>query len=225
MKKSIKFYSEGSDWSPGGDMPYLLNKYGFEEVRRPDQADLVVFNGGADIATEIYDEKPIMRRIPREMSKRDAAEVELFQSCLGRGVFMLGICRGAQLINCLSGGSLWQHVDGHGSDHDIIDLNTKHIYTATSTHHQQMIPGPDGQLIAVANISHDKLKDGKHKTIPFAGNWGEVEGDDAEIVWYPKTRSLCIQGHPEYVPNSDFARYCIQLIKNHYEVSNVQARA
>lgn len=76
-------------------------------------------------------------------------------------------------------------------------------YKVTSTHHQMMIPGPEGQLIGIATeskwfedatgiygLSHAKsrTKDRNPKIPEF----------DAEIIWYPKTRSLCFQPHPEY---------------------------
>lgn len=222
MQGRIKFYSEGSDWSPGGSVSDLLNRHKeFEEVFTPSTADLIVFNGGADIATSIYGEKPVMRNIPLEPSRRDQREMDLFDEAVDRGLFILGICRGAQLLNCLNGGSLWQHVDGHHSNHDMFEIKTGRIIYTTSTHHQQMRPGKDAEIVCIANESTIKQRDGEKKAI--VKHTDRASGDDMEVIFYPKTRTLCIQGHPEYVPSSDFAKWSIDLILEKYQYSRQSA--
>lgn len=212
--KTIKFYSH-YDWDSSDTMTYLLSKAGYKPVSHPMDADIIVFNGGADIGTEIYSEIPCMRGIPQFMSTRDKEEVALFDMAEREGKFMLGICRGAQLLNCLNGGTLWQHVDNHGRDHKMIDLATRRLYMATSTHHQMMRPAKDAKIIAVANEAANKHAEEVHKHFQPSKVTDPINGADTEIVWYGKTRSLCIQGHPEYVPGSDFANYCLNLITQH----------
>lgn len=46
--------------------------------------------------------------------ERDALEAAAFAAADGRGLPVLGICRGLQAMNVFSGGTLTQHVDGHG---------------------------------------------------------------------------------------------------------------
>lgn len=218
----VKFYSEGSDWSPGGSVPDLLNRHReFEEVFTPSTADMVVFNGGSDIGTSIYGEEPVMRGVPLEISNRDRREMDLFDACVDQGLFMLGVCRGAQLLNCLNGGSLWQHVDGHHSNHDMFEIKTGRILYTTSTHHQQMRAGKGAEIICVANMSTIKHRDGEKKA--FVKHLDRATGDDLEVCYYSKTRTLCIQGHPEYVPSSDFAKWSIDLILQKYARANVDA--
>jgi hypothetical protein len=39
---------------------------------------------------------------------------------------------------------------------------------------------------------------------------------EVEVVWFPKTKSLCIQGHPEYMhAESKFVSYCQSLVKKY----------
>lgn len=90
-------------------------------------------------------------------------------------------------------------------------------YTVTSTHHQMMRPGPEAVVIGHAtaddytsfSLCKEKFAgpefiNGQRKgpaysvIIPSDGVWDEDDLIDPEMVWYPKTRSLCIQGHPEY---------------------------
>lgn len=189
-----------------------------------DGADIIVFNGGRDIGTAIYNETPISNRIPLKPSMRDQMECDIFDDFVGKDKLFVGICRGAQLLNCLNGGTLWQDVNNHNRDHKITDLITGRSYVATSTHHQMMRPNyKTGKVLAIAHESTSKYAD-NYKWLKGMDH-GQIPYDcehDIEIVWYPETGSLCIQGHPEYIPNSHFTNYCLDLIR-HYreEVRNV----
>ncbi len=207
MKKKLNFYSIWEDHYYAGTVSALLPRYAFERVATPEEADILVFNGGADIATEIYGEEPIFRGIPGYRSQRDKVEVGLYAEFVG-SKFLLGICRGAQLLNCLNGGTLWQDVNNHGRDHKMIDLTTMETMTVTSTHHQMMRPHESAQIIGISNEATDKRADGLETF---------EKGQDIEVLWYPKTRSLCIQGHPEYVPGSRFANWSIELLVAKYK--------
>lgn len=197
-----------------GSNNYWLG-HGFELVNRLKDADILCLNGGADIATEIYGESPVNSGSwwdgPRRKSKRDEAEIEQYQLAKEQGKFIFGICRGAQLITCLEGGSLWQHVSKHMGDHPMTDVFTNKIYRTTSIHHQMMRP-PENvphQVIAVANISDYKVSQ-RDEWKRYISN--DEHSNDPEIVWYPGVRALCVQGHPEYATKSEFADYCTTLI-------------
>lgn len=206
------FYSH-LDWPTPGTISHLFtHTYKLREVHRPHEADVIVWNGGEDIGTSIYNEEPIYRGIPHERSKRDGDEIKLFDSFAhDQSKLLVGICRGAQLLNCLNGGSLWQDVNGHTRAHDMIDLRSKEVIRVTSTHHQQMIPAKDsGEVIGIANCSTFKERSNEKSVRSTAKNI--IDGVDVEIMWYPSTQSLLIQGHPEYVPGSRFAAYVLELM-------------
>jgi carbamoylphosphate synthase small subunit len=84
----------------------------------------------------------------------------------------------------------------------------------TSTHHQMMRPGPTGQVLGVAVRSTRKHAEKADIT-------GLDTNQDVEIVWYPETSTLCIQGHPEYVPGSQFAEFSIALIRYYQEAAEL----
>jgi len=218
MQRELSFFSIGENHeSYNGTSSYLMRKYGFHEVQNPELADVLVFNGGRDIGTIIYGEKPMARGIPYERSQRDDYEIGLFNEFKGKA-FMFGICRGAQLLNCLNGGSLWQHVTDHQIDHDMIDLTTGKVMKVTSTHHQMMRPNPrTAEIIGVSNRANSKYAEDS-STIMTTRPKDIKHGEDIEVVWYPNTRSLCIQGHPEYVPNSEFSDWSIDLVRDKYEL-------
>lgn len=212
----IKFHSlfehEGADQG----MADLLTQQGWQEVAY-ELADVIIFNGGADIGTSIYEEKPIGRGIPENPSPRDKKEMCIYYKYCFSPKLLVGICRGAQLLNVLNGGTLWQDVDGHGRSHYITILATGHKMWATSTHHQMMRPNLNmGKVLAVADQSHNKYAYGDTWSLK-GGVFFPDDHKDTEIVWYPSTGSLCIQGHPEYVPNSEFATFCIDMISHFLE--------
>lgn len=199
-----------NDWLGTTD---LFRAKGWSLVDSVEEADIVCLNGGADIATEIYEQTPYSSSIPQAMSHRDKVEVAMYNVAREQGKFILGICRGAQLANCLNGGKLWQHVNNHHVSHLMYDKYTKERILTTSAHHQQMIPGPGADIIAVSSQSSLKVSDkGRMEFEPFKKK--DEEGEDIEVLWYPRTRSLCIQGHPEFAPRTPFAEYCFKLTES-----------
>ncbi len=100
-----------------GGVPVLLPPR-VEAVAAVDRLDAVVLAGGADIAADRYGAPPHPRAgAPRP--DRDATELAVLARALDRGIPVLGVCRGAQLLNVALGGSLVQHLpeavghDGH----------------------------------------------------------------------------------------------------------------
>jgi len=216
----IKFHSlfehEGADQG----MADLLTQQGWQEVAY-ELADVIVFNGGADIGTSMYEETPIGRGIPEKPSPRDKKEMDIYYRYQGSQKLLVGICRGAQLLNVLNGGTLWQDVNNHGRSHYMTILATGQTMWITSTHHQMMRPNlKTGKVLAIANEATAKYANPDTWTNK-GGVFFADDHKDTEIVWYPRTHSLCIQGHPEYVPNSEFATFCIDMITHYLEEARV----
>lgn len=88
-------------------LPVINNK---EDIKQYlNNIDGLIFSGGEDILPEIYGENPIneLRAISTE---RDFFEIELFKLAYDMDKPILGICRGIQLINVASGGTLYQDI-------------------------------------------------------------------------------------------------------------------
>src|SRR6267378_792141 len=178
--------------------------------------DLILFAGGTDVDPEFYGEK-LGSYSGRPDHQRDAFERSVFE--LYPNNPKLGICRGSQFLNVMNGGKLAQDVTGHAihGTHPIDTVDGRRIQV-TSTHHQMMIPSPKGKLIAWASGQSLHYLDGDNKDV-----WGPRLGIDdrgrnmePEIVFYPNTKSLCIQGHPEYLdPNADFWQYTCELARKY----------
>jgi len=199
-----------------GSTNYWMS-HGFKVVSRLEDADILCLNGGTDIGTEIYGEEPVRDSrgwacSPKMKSWRDQREIDQYNLAKAAGKFIFGICRGAQLVTCLEGGSLWQHVNNHHGDHPIKDLYTKEVYSATSVHHQMMRPNKDTPHQVIAYADEADYKVSQHDEWRYSKNLTDTDHFDPEIVWYPEARALCVQGHPEYATKGRFASYCTELI-------------
>lgn len=165
-----------------------------------DTARAIVFTGGTDISTDLYHQQPIKGTQTPDTS-RDIFECKLFRAFEGK-MLMIGICRGAQLLNVLNGGSLWQDVDGHelGGYHVVRDHWRHRELLVTSLHHQMMRPTKDAQLLLTTNLSslrRDQFGKVEVEKIKLVGGKFLPEVRDIEAVYYEKTKSFCIQSHPE----------------------------
>ena len=185
-----------------------------------DVADIIVFTGGSDISPSLYGEVTLEKT--QVNITRDAYEVSLYHRMLRqtkRRIAFVGICRGGQLLNVMNGGKLWQDVEGHKSTHSVIDLTTNKVVRVNSYHHQMMRPPKASQNIphaVLAEACDDKgVKfDKTQKFGPEKSNDLTHDGRDVEAVWYPTTRSLCFQPHPEY---QGFVQ-CVELFKQYMDM-------
>ena len=95
-----------------GGIPLLLPFTASRALVRQyiDRLDGLVISGGAfDIHPSYYNEKPI-KEIGAIKEERTKFELEMTQLALKRDMPLLGICGGAQAINVVLGGSLYQDI-------------------------------------------------------------------------------------------------------------------
>lgn len=178
----------------------MYESFGDKIVTTIEEADVVQFTGGADVSPELYGEhKHGSSFVDRH---RDEYEMGVYEKCLSLGKFMVGICRGGQFLNVMNGGAMYQDVNGHASHvgHDVIDVLTGRSILCTSTHHQMMRKGKGAILIARSAqvLSEDKV----HMSDLTDRRFTIIDkgiAEETEVVYYPSTKSLCFQPHPEIV--------------------------
>lgn len=175
-----------------GDKSYhdLFTSLGFTITRDIEQANLVCFTGGSDVSPEMYGHKkhPATYNDPL----RDLVEGQVFSQARKLDIPMVGICRGGQFLNVMSGGEMYQDVTKHGRSHSITDLQTGETIYVSSTHHQMIKHSPEGILVASSNLYGNRdYWDGQVFVL-------EQSECDNEVVFYPNTKCLCFQPHPEY---------------------------
>jgi putative glutamine amidotransferase len=88
-------------------LPDLKTEPGLGRVL--DLVDGIVLAGGADVSPTSYGQTPIEERWKGD-AVRDAYERALVSLCRARGLPVLGVCRGLQLLNVALGGTLWQDI-------------------------------------------------------------------------------------------------------------------
>lgn len=164
-------------------------------------ADFVIFTGGTDISVTMYNEFGMHALTQMPDRERDRVETAIYRTAVAKKKLVIGICRGAQLLNVLNGGRLWQHVDKHiNCKHEIVYVNArgeKFVVVVTSDHHQMMKPNlVEGRILGWAKKS--TIRSTFHTDDPR-----EPDQVDPEIVWYPGTKSLCYQSHPEWGLETD----------------------
>lgn len=155
-----------------------------------EDASLVCFTGGADVTPSLYGAEK--HKYTGNSYARDMQEQLVFLAAVDKNIPCVGICRGAQFLNVMSGGEMYQHVEEHTRSHTITDLQTGETVYVSSTHHQMMKPAPTGLLVASS-------------TLGGAREWFEgevfkkdVSKEDIEVVFYEHTKCLCFQPHPEF---------------------------
>jgi hypothetical protein len=192
-------------------------------INNTNNADVVVFPGGSDINPGFYGENPIAStQTYRQNDERDYAVWNNWKNDANK--FFVGICRGAQFLNVMNGGKLWQDVNNHrigNKKHPMIDTLTDEIIQVSSTHHQMMRPNVyTGEILGIAFESTfwesdkgllrcdgpDEKKRGLNPKVPQY---------DPEVVWYRNTKSLCYQPHPEH--GGDCESHFMSLLDKLYE--------
>lgn len=226
---------------PGG-APYerMFASMGIIRAKTIEEASFVCFTGGEDVDPDLYGEKAL--RSTHFNTLRDdfdnAAYARAKDDASLGGKPCVGVCRGGQFLNVMNGGKLWQDVDRHTNSHTIWDPHIQKEFFVSSTHHQQMIPHHSGVLVAYAGISHSKTGFGKgwSSNLDSAGIRGNKDymagvipsnakesvhpSLDVEVVWYPETKDLCFQPHPEFGVTSECKDYFINVF-NRYVLEEV----
>jgi hypothetical protein len=194
----------------------IFERAGYQLTMKMKEADLVCFNGGADINPGLYGETK--HPLTSFQSGRDAVEIACYNFAVANRIPMVGICRGAQLLNVMCGGTLWQHVDGHaGNPHEVVDIITKKRFITSSLHHQMMRPGKDATIIGVSFEATKKERMGRNNTLKLIVVNGKkgIENSDPEVVYYDKQRCLCFQGHPEFTGTPGLTEQFMEYVETY----------
>jgi len=180
-------------------------------INSPEQLStdgMLILWGGEDISPAIYDQAVIHARAPATPSARDIMEINLFNEAVKLGIPIIGVCRGAQLACALSGGTLYQHIQGgHHGDHEVETFDGKTMHTS-SCHHQ---------AFNLDNVDHELLAWDKDRSVTAYTDKEVKRVVIPEVVLLKKTNTFAIQGHPEWMHHKDaFVKWCANLLKTRF---------
>ncbi|GAC1410006.1 MAG: gamma-glutamyl-gamma-aminobutyrate hydrolase family protein [Mycobacterium sp.] len=164
--------------------------------RMLDGLDGLIITGGRDVAPESYGQQPhpVTDAVVAESRLRDGLERALVLEAIRRRMPLLGICRGAQVINVALGGTLHQHLP------DVIGHTHHQKGNAVfSTSAVRTVPGT--RLAALIGESSD-ARCYHHQAIDRLGDGLVISAQDSdgviEAVEIPgDSLVLGVQWHPE----------------------------
>ena len=163
--------------------------------------DALVIAGGADIEPSRYGAEPD-EKLGVVEPERDEWEFALYAAARRRGIPVLGICRGFQLVNVAHGGTLVQDValeDGAG--HPQWDVDGRQATHSVRCINDTIIAEVYGKQVDMAvNSLHHQVVDrlGGDLTV------GAVASDGVfEAVTTSDGRVLAVQWHPELLTAPD----------------------
>lgn len=192
QKNKFKFYASACGASHGN----FLHSLDFEPTKTIEEADVIIFGGGADIEPGTY--KELFGSRTSCSPGREKQEREDFKTGLALGKKFLGICRGHQFLCAMSGGKLIQDVDGHaGSNHFMTTFDGNQI-KVNSIHHQMINPyaikgKSDYKILGWSTKRRSsKYLGAKDKSVLLPYDFKEIEA-----IYFPKINGIGFQYHPE----------------------------
>ena len=190
-----------------GAIPWLVPPGASTDTVRAtiDRCDGLMLTGGADISPARYGEP--LDGSTGISEPRDAMEFTALAYALGRGIPLLAICRGLQVLNVALGGSLWQDLPSQRPS-NIAHRQPEDRHIAT---HQVRV-GPTSKLAAALGATDITTNSMHHQGINRLGEglcptaWTAdslIEG--IELPNHPF--ALGVQWHPEELtPTHEHAR-------------------
>ena len=176
-----------------------------------EKVDCLIMTGGEDVDPAYYGEKPDPN-LEEVNKERDASDMAILQAAIDEDMPVLCTCRGMQVLNVLSGGSLIQDIptsDEYKGD-EIVHRDpaeedfTYHVITldgqlariagdtsleVNSWHHQGV--KELGDNLKVTATSEDGMIEGMEREdcsyvigVQFHPEWSVEEGDDSFLVFF-----------------------------------------
>jgi gamma-glutamyl-gamma-aminobutyrate hydrolase PuuD len=161
----------------------------------------VLFAGGEDVDPELYDERKKYDSV-RINRKRDEFELALLDRALQARRPLLGICRGAQMINVKFGGALYQDLKSDFVPLDTPGVEHKQPGGRSQPSHSVTVTEPESKLAAVFTGSC-RVNSLHHQAIKRVGHGLKVTAysedglPEAIEGANPYPFLLAVQWHPE----------------------------
>jgi putative glutamine amidotransferase len=170
-----------------------------------DHADGLVLTGGSDVSPARYGETP-HPTVYGVDDARDEVEIALVHAALERGMPILAICRGMQILNVAVGGSLVQHLEPSDdvAQHAAWDVDPASLVHEVRFESGSVAAGCFGPHCSVNSLHHQALGRLGHGLVAS----GFAPDGTVEAAEMPGRPVLAVQWHPELVvahPDPSFA--------------------
>jgi putative glutamine amidotransferase len=195
-------------------IPSILDEEDFLEIYS--RMDGILFTGGGDISLDRFHgtDHP---RIAEVDELRDLTELTLLRTAADDGKPMLGICRGAQVMNVALGGTLYTHIPDqvkNALDHAYPgDLRTVLVHPVNVDESAKVAEIFGETLLHVNSLHHQGLKD----IAPGLKAAGYAPDGLVEVVEMPDhPYAVAVQWHPEWLQDQPAMR---RLFKSFVDAS------
>lgn len=162
-----------------------------------DRVDGLLLSGGVDVDPALYGQAP-HPRLGRVERRRDDFEIALVREALRRDVPVLGICRGQQVLNVATGGTLVQDIPStlaKAVDHDATGPRGRRSHDVAITRGTRLweILGQD---VACVNSFHHQSVDAVGEGLVVSARCPE-DGVVEALEMPSRAFVLAVQWHPE----------------------------
>lgn len=191
----------------------------YEIVNEYDRSDILVFPGGSDWNPALYNEKTLHTTGFHEAI--DKPQLSWALKAIADGKFMIGICRGGQMLTILAGGRLIQDVNNHGGrNHNIYTFDNLVLET-NSLHHQMMdtilLPKKHVNVLAWTPPLSTHYQTGNGEATIAGIPYREGLEKENEVLYFNQIGGFAIQGHPEMNMSNNCRNWIIEQIEAKYE--------
>lgn len=164
-----------------------------------ERLDGVVISGGADVDPSRYGAAPD-DNLGHPEPDRDEWELAVIAEALRTDVPLLGICRGAQLLQVHLGGALVQHVDlADGVGHPRFDEPRDSACHVVQFDHGTLAHSLYGDSIEVNSLHHQTMEHPAQGLVPS----GHAPDGVIEALELPRQPVFGVQWHPEMLQHLD----------------------
>jgi gamma-glutamyl-gamma-aminobutyrate hydrolase PuuD len=167
-----------------------------------DRVDALLLTGGGDILSLAYGEEP-HPRLNYQDPARDEIEFAFARLAVERGLPVLGVCRGIQVLNVALGGTLFQDIPSQvpqACQHYATPVAATVIHTVEVTRDSLLARVVGPERLPVNSYHHQAVKDlGRGLRVNAVAPDGVIEGveaADGKLV-------LAVQFHPEELAAND----------------------
>lgn len=166
--------------------------------RALERLDGLLIPGGPDLAPSLYGQEPTETLGPLA-PELDSLELDLVHAARSRGMPILGICRGQQVVNVALGGTLHQHLDHPQWDESDPSQPLHDITIVTGSHLHRTL----GVGVARVNSGHHQAVDtvAPPLTVAARSDDGCVEALESETLLI-----TAVQWHPDEMPADPLTR-------------------
>jgi putative glutamine amidotransferase len=159
-----------------------------------DAVDALVLSGGGDVDPRRYGQDPVPEVYGVD-ERRDEWELALARAALGRGVPVLAVCRGMQVLNVAFGGTLVQDLASiTEDDHRVAELRDRVVHHVDVEPVSKLVEVLGAERIGANTLHHQAVCDvgAGLRAVAWAhdGTIEAIESEDARPV-------LGVQWHPE----------------------------